>query len=211
MSEDFLARHPEVRIEQVRRPITGVNDLTAPSYSCRECESGKHDQCSGREYGFRWSFDCPCAKKTPHFERVEVAQVPLALLAELTKETIYIVGHDNGDDMCGGYPFDGYPGVTFEYKVNYGYFANREEAEAFASKLNENTYDSEKRFFEYGQDKKEKEYQVEVKRWKALKDAGFNDRAPKTFKREKFMTFETWKARNMRELFEVEFVELHSA
>ena len=87
MSEDFLIRHPEVHVERVPRPIKNINNLTAPGYSCHQCESGKHDQCSGREYGLSWSFDCSCAKKVPHFEQVDVAQVPLALLAELTKST----------------------------------------------------------------------------------------------------------------------------
>lgn len=107
MSNDFLTRHPEVHVVRVQRPIAGINDLTAPSYSCRECESGKHDRCSGREYDISWSFDCSCAKKTPHFERVEVAQVPLALLAEFNKNTVYVVGYDNGDDMCGGLNIQG--------------------------------------------------------------------------------------------------------
>lgn len=87
MSEDFLIRHPDVHVVRVRRPVKNINSLTAPGYSCHQCESGKHDQCSGREYGLSWSFDCSCAKKVPHFEQVDVAQVPLTLLAELTKNT----------------------------------------------------------------------------------------------------------------------------
>lgn len=123
MSEDFLIRHPEVRVERVWGPIAGINDLTAPSYSCRQCESGRHDRCSDREYDISSSFDCSCAEKTLHFEWIDVAEVPLALLAELNKNTVYVVAHHNGDDMCGGLNI-------------HGTFTSKAEAEERRDKVN---------------------------------------------------------------------------
>jgi hypothetical protein len=84
--ERLAADHPEVKLTMVTRPIKGVNDLKAPSYSCRACEEGRHDRCAGTEYDISWSFVCTCGKNNQHFERVEVVEIPVNVFPGLIAE-----------------------------------------------------------------------------------------------------------------------------